>query len=65
MRGHECDICSAHGIVTPATHELKYRRATKEEKKCPVYICEECLEQFDKGADALELPFRAEDYEKI
>ncbi len=56
----QCGCCGAFGIITKATHELKYRRESKEEKEFHQFLCSECVREI--GSEGI---LTSEDYDKM
>jgi len=59
---HQCGVCGAYGMVTPATHELKYRRDSPEERDYAQFVCEDCLAGMPLDSDDL---YQKEDYVRL
>ena len=59
---HQCGVCGAYGMVTPATHELKYRRDSPEERDYAQFVCEDCLAEMPLDSDDL---YQKEDYVRL
>ena len=59
---HQCGVCGVSGMITPATHELRYRRDSAEERDYAQFVCEDCLTEMPLSSDDL---YQKEDYVRL